>query len=74
VVIARGRDALDIAMVTTWGAAQLQAMTVWADEVGAAGAMESLVPFSSSTAPHECSRWCLDNKPEACCGLRHLSS
>ena len=37
VVIARGRDALDTAMVTTWGAAQLQAMTVWADEVGEAG-------------------------------------
>jgi transglutaminase-like putative cysteine protease len=34
VVIARGRDALDTAMVTTWGAAELQAMTVWADEVG----------------------------------------
>jgi transglutaminase-like putative cysteine protease len=33
VVIAKGRDALDTAMVTTWGAAQLQAMTVWADEV-----------------------------------------
>lgn len=32
VVIARGRDALDAAMVTTWGAAQLDAMTVWADE------------------------------------------
>jgi transglutaminase-like putative cysteine protease len=33
VVIARGRDALDTAMVTTWGAAQLLAMEVWADEV-----------------------------------------
>jgi transglutaminase-like putative cysteine protease len=33
VVIARGRDALDAAMVTTWGSAQLQVMTVWADEV-----------------------------------------
>jgi len=37
VVIARGRDALDTAMVTTWGAAQLRAMVVWADEVGEAG-------------------------------------
>jgi transglutaminase-like putative cysteine protease len=37
VVIARGRDALDAAMVTTWGAAQLQVMTVWADEVDNAG-------------------------------------
>ena len=34
VVIARGRDALDTAMVTTWGGAQLLSMTVWADEVG----------------------------------------
>jgi transglutaminase-like putative cysteine protease len=32
VVIARGRDALDAAMVTTWGPAELTAMTVWADE------------------------------------------
>jgi transglutaminase-like putative cysteine protease len=32
VVIARGRDALDTAMVTTWGAAELKVMTVWADE------------------------------------------
>ena len=32
VVIARGRDALDAAMVTTWGAAELQTMSVWADE------------------------------------------
>jgi transglutaminase-like putative cysteine protease len=34
VVIARGRDALDTAMVTTWGEARLHAMRVWADEVG----------------------------------------
>jgi len=37
VVIARGRDALDAAMVTTWGAAELQMLTVWADEVGVPG-------------------------------------
>ncbi len=37
VVIARGRDAIDAAMVTTWGAAQLQLMEVWADEAGAPG-------------------------------------
>lgn len=37
VVIARGRDALDAAMATTWGAADLQSMTVWADEVDDAG-------------------------------------
>ncbi len=34
VVIARGRDAIDAAMVTTWGAAELRAMEVWADEAG----------------------------------------
>jgi transglutaminase-like putative cysteine protease len=34
VVIGRGRDALDVAMVTTYGAPMLQAMTVWADEIG----------------------------------------
>jgi len=33
VVIGRGRDALDVAMVTTYGAPNLQSMTVWADKV-----------------------------------------
>ncbi|MGO9877548.1 MAG: transglutaminase-like domain-containing protein, partial [Acidimicrobiia bacterium] len=33
VVIGRGRDALDVAMVTTYGSPILQRMTVWADEV-----------------------------------------
>lgn len=33
VVIGRGRDALDVAMVTTYGAPMLQTMTVWADEI-----------------------------------------
>ena len=37
VVIARGRDALDAAMVTTWGPADLRVMTVWADEVRSGG-------------------------------------
>ncbi|HWC10513.1 MAG TPA: transglutaminase family protein [Acidimicrobiales bacterium] len=32
VVIARGRDAADTAMVTTWGSAVLNRMAVWADE------------------------------------------
>jgi transglutaminase-like putative cysteine protease len=35
VVIGRGRDAVDVAMVTTYGAATLKNMTVWADEVQA---------------------------------------
>ncbi len=34
VVIGRGRDALDVAMVTTYGAPVLQSMTVWADQAG----------------------------------------
>ncbi len=32
VVIGRGRDALDVAMVTTWGAAELRELVVWAEE------------------------------------------
>ena len=31
--IARGRDAVDVAMVTTYGSAQLKKMTVWADHL-----------------------------------------
>jgi transglutaminase-like putative cysteine protease len=37
VSIARGRDAADVAMVTTYGASLLEAMEVWADEVGIGG-------------------------------------
>ena len=33
VLIGRGRDALDVAMVTSFGSAPLQSMTVWADQV-----------------------------------------
>jgi transglutaminase-like putative cysteine protease len=33
VLIGRGRDALDVAMVTTYGSPRLAKMTVWADEV-----------------------------------------
>lgn len=32
VVCGRGRDALDVAMVSTYGPAQFESMTVWADE------------------------------------------
>jgi transglutaminase-like putative cysteine protease len=32
VVIGRGRDAVDVAMVTTWGSATLRSMEVWAKE------------------------------------------
>ena len=33
VLIGRGRDAVDVAMVTTYGPAELVSMEVWADEV-----------------------------------------
>jgi transglutaminase-like putative cysteine protease len=36
VPIGRGRDAVDVAMITTYGGATLRAMTVWADEVASA--------------------------------------
>jgi transglutaminase-like putative cysteine protease len=32
VVVGRGRDAVDVAMVTTWGAAELTGFEVWAEE------------------------------------------
>jgi transglutaminase-like putative cysteine protease len=32
-LIARGRDALDVAMISTYGGPELTAMTVWADQV-----------------------------------------
>jgi transglutaminase-like putative cysteine protease len=38
VPIGRGRDAIDIAMVTTYGVATLETMSVWADEVSEAPA------------------------------------
>ncbi len=33
VIIGKGRDAIDVAMLTTFGSPQLERMTVWADEV-----------------------------------------
>jgi transglutaminase-like putative cysteine protease len=42
VLIGRGRDALDVAMVTTYGSPLLQQMTVWADE--APGAISETEP------------------------------
>jgi transglutaminase-like putative cysteine protease len=36
VLIGRGRDALDVAMLTTFGPAEFRSMTVWADRVEAA--------------------------------------
>lgn len=36
VLMARGRDAADVAMTTTFGVNQLQSFKVWTDEVTAA--------------------------------------
>jgi transglutaminase-like putative cysteine protease len=51
IVIGRGRDALDVAMVTTYGRVDLRRMVVWADEIKAptlpspaSGGGEELVP------------------------------
>ncbi|MBD5654486.1 MAG: transglutaminase family protein [Candidatus Eremiobacteraeota bacterium] len=41
VTIARGRDALDVAMLTTYGASQLETMIVVAEEADTANAMET---------------------------------
>ncbi len=38
VVMARGRDAVDVALTTSFGAATLTQFTVWADELPAAAA------------------------------------
>lgn len=35
VLVGRGRDAVDVAMLTTYGATVLESMTVWADEAAA---------------------------------------
>ena len=49
VPIGRGRDAIDVAMVTTYGAASLKRMVVWSDEVAddAVLTAEPLLPASS---------------------------
>jgi transglutaminase-like putative cysteine protease len=41
VLIARGRDAADVAIATTFGAATLESFKVWTDEVGDNSAMAS---------------------------------
>jgi transglutaminase-like putative cysteine protease len=43
IVIGRGRDALDVAMVTTYGQVDLRSMVVWANEVQ---------PAASASSPH----------------------
>ena len=39
-MIARGRDAIDVAMLTSYGKLLLEQMTVWADEVPAAATVD----------------------------------
>ena len=38
VLMARGRDAVDVALTTSFGAANLTQFTVWTDEIPAAAA------------------------------------
>lgn len=47
IVIGRGRDALDVAMVTSFGFARLENMTVWADEVPAGEARAATISISA---------------------------
>jgi transglutaminase-like putative cysteine protease len=50
VLIGRGRDALDVAMMTTYGSPILQQMTVWADEASADTTPETpLAPQAGAT-------------------------
>jgi transglutaminase-like putative cysteine protease len=49
VLIGRGRDALDVAMVTTYGSPLLEQMTVWADEIPAT----TTTPTDNNPAPRE---------------------
>ena len=53
VVIGRGRDALDVAMVTTYGAAPLHEMTVIAEEAQDQGAHQAIAPAVDSPAAIE---------------------
>lgn len=50
VLIGRGRDALDVAMVTSYGSPRLQSMTVWADEAQAPTEVsEAALPGTTGT-------------------------
>jgi transglutaminase-like putative cysteine protease len=50
-LIGLGRDAVDVAMVTAYGAAQLTEMTVWADEAGTDALPPVAVPPPSADGP-----------------------
>ena len=51
VLIGRGRDALDVAMVTAYGSPLLKNMTVWADEAPTEGLTANSTPDITSEAP-----------------------
>ena len=53
VPIGRGRDAVDVAMVTTYGAATLVRMAVWADEVGDADELTAVPPALATPSGQE---------------------
>ncbi len=51
VAIGNGRDAADVAMITTFGAASLRRMVVWSDEIAGDGAARSSdLPFEADVA------------------------
>jgi transglutaminase-like putative cysteine protease len=51
VAIGHGRDAADVAMITTFGAASLRRMVVWSDEIAGDGvARSSGLPFEAGVA------------------------
>ena len=51
VLIGRGRDALDVAMVTTFGGPVLERMEVWAEEVPVPRSRSARRPRSPSPSP-----------------------
>lgn len=53
VLIGRGRDALDVAMVTTYGSPRMERMTVWADEVPATTATATVATTGGDSATRE---------------------
>src|SRR4029434_5242894 len=55
VIVGRGRDAADVALITSYGNLQLYAMNVWVDEIhpgaGAEHLRELYPPYPPPTAP-----------------------
>ncbi|HEV2654406.1 MAG TPA: transglutaminase family protein, partial [Ktedonobacteraceae bacterium] len=53
VLIGRGRDALDVAMVTTYGGPSLRQMTVWADDTSSPSSATPDLVAKEDVAGHE---------------------